>query len=218
MRFLIADDHSIIRLALKHILHEVSPRPDIVEVSSPADCQEIFACQAADTPFDLAIIDLFTGTRKPENIEDLVAAAGSAPVVVFTASEQLEDLNTAICAGVRAYVPKSTEEPVLMSILRLVLAGGCYIPPHILTMNPRKATDSATRANDQLDKLTRRQREVLVLMADGLSNAEIGARLDLNLSTVKSHVTGVLRALDVTSRTQAVLMFSRSQKSLVPHS
>ncbi|MBK1665873.1 DNA-binding response regulator, partial [Rhodospirillum rubrum] len=60
--------------------------------------------------------------------------------------------------------------------------------------------------NPRLNELTRRQREVLALMSQGLSNLEIGNRLGLNLSTVKTHVTGILKALDAGNRTQAVLM------------
>ncbi|MGC2857517.1 response regulator transcription factor [Novispirillum sp. DQ9] len=232
MRALVADDHSVVRLALRHILADLDPA---VEVSEAADASEVLSALAA-APVDMAIIDIFMPSGGIDFVSRIVAAAAPAPVVVFTMSEDPRHAQAAIAAGARAFVPKTTAEGLIVNILRLVLAGGIYLPPAMTLASasdaergsgarralglpgdgPLSQVDLAGSPSGRLPQLTPRQHEVLELMAQGLSNADIGARLGLNLSTVKSHVTGVLRALNVSSRTQAVLAFKRTEWSPPP--
>jgi DNA-binding NarL/FixJ family response regulator len=228
MRALVADDHSIVRLALRHVLAELDPD---VEVLQASDADEALA-HLKDGPVDLVLIDVFMPHADESFIGRAVAAAAPAPVVVFTMSEDPRLAQAAIAAGARGFVPKTTSDALIINILRLIQAGGLYLPPTLTlasahTMD-RAASAGARRAlglssneplsqvalNDpapsRLQQLTPRQYQVLELLAEGMSNADIGDRLGLNLSTVKSHVTGVLRALDVNSRTQAVLAFKQS--------
>lgn len=231
MRALIADDHSIIRMALKYMLREIDPQADIVETAAGGDAERVLQ----DGTFDLVVTDLFMPGGGTPGVAALVRAAGAAPVVVFTVSENPSDVRDSMEAGARAYIPKTTDDPLIVNILRLVLAGGIYVPPQLTGFNRAPAalrSDAAAPVGDvaedggialaerppataavptlRLPPLTRRQQQVLELLAQGMSNAEIGERLGLNLSTVKSHVTGVLRALNVVSRTQAVLAFKQS--------
>jgi DNA-binding NarL/FixJ family response regulator len=236
MRVLVIDDHSIIRMALKHILAELSPTATLTQAASGPDG----LAHLREGGYDLVITDLYMPGGGVEAIGHLVAEAAPAPVVVFTVSEAAADVRGALAAGARAYIPKTTEDPLIVSILRLVLAGGTYVPPDLSRlsgeedgMRPRMASPRPRGPFDaddgglvlaerpaavwtrvsahHLPPLTRRQFQVLELLAEGLSNAEIGTRLGLNLSTVKSHVTGVLRALNVSSRTQAVLAFKQAE-------
>lgn len=233
MRALIADDHSIVRLALRHILTELDPSVEFLEA---ADANQAFTYLAdADRtgpPVDLILSDIFMPHSDDTYVARLVKAAAPAPVVILTVSEDPRVAQAAIAAGARGFVPKSTAEGLIVNILRLILAGGLYLPPtltlasasdaeHCASTGARRALglsgegplsqvnlDSAPAA--RLPQLTPRQRQVLELMSEGMSNADIGQRLGLNLSTVKSHVTGVLRALNVNSRTQAVLAFKQA--------
>lgn len=220
MRIVIADDHSIVRMALKHVLGELDLDAVAVEASDGVAAQEAIAA----APCALVLTDLYMPNTGPDYLSRLVAVAKGAPVAVFTISEDPAVAQNALHAGVRAFIPKSTNDRLLISILRLVLAGGQYLPPPIALLGDGGAAAAALRptvANEPLPTghtmmradlaplLTPRQYQVLQLMAEGLSNADIGTRLGLNLSTVKSHVTGILRALNVINRTQAVLAYRR---------
>lgn len=217
MRVLVADDHSVIRLALRHILIELDPG---VEIHEAANGQVAFD-SLANAPVDLVVCDLFMPQADSDFVHRMVEAAKPAPVVIFSASENPRHAQSAITSGARGFVPKTTGEALIVNILRLILAGGIYLPPAMTMASSSGITDQGGGSLSQIDlghapshaihlpALTPRQFEVLELLAQGLSNADIGNRMGLNLSTVKSHVTGVLRALNVSSRTQAVLAFKQ---------
>lgn len=218
MKVLLADDHSIVRTALKYILSELSDELDVVEARNVADIHSALAVHSDG--FDLVMMDL----RMPgmdgstQAIAEIVEAVKGTPVCVFTVSEDLDEMRAVLAGGVRAYIPKTTDDGLIATILKLVLSGGSYVPPVLggaavtlgsaPTQQLSKTPDRV--AKDLFPELTRRQREVLILLAEGLSNQEIGDRLDLNLSTVKSHVTAILRTLNVENRTQAVLKYQRA--------
>lgn len=214
MRVLIADDHSIVRSGLSYLVTELA---EDVAVETATSLQQLQGLLANDASAGLIIMDLhMPGYSGLSDLEAVVKRVAPVPVVVFSMVDSPEEMRAVLACGVRAYVPKSTDDGLFINILRLVLAGGTYVPPVLGLVDgvaragmpqvtpPDRA--GAARRPAPFDTLTRRQLEVLDLMAMGLSNQDIGDRLGLNLSTVKTHVTGVLKALGVDSRTQAVLM------------
>ncbi|ABC23400.1 response regulator [Rhodospirillum rubrum] len=219
MRVLLADDHSIIRNALKFILQDLEAEVTFEEAREYPSLEDRLAAEGP--PLDMVVMDLqMPGYEGLAQIRRIVERAAPTPIAVFSMMEAVEDMRAVLRQGVRAFIPKSTDEALIGTLLKLVAGGGTYVPAQVSGISdcrfppPLKvvlATDIRTIGEDfddnpRLSDLTRRQREVLALMSQGLSNLEIGNRLGLNLSTVKTHVTGILKALDAGNRTQAVLM------------
>lgn len=209
MQVLIADDHSIVRSGLTHLVGELDEQATVVAATSFG---QLTAILDQGNAFDLIVMDLrMPGLGGLDDVEALVRRVAPVPVAIFSMIESPDEMRAVLSRGVRAFIPKSTDDVLVVNILRLVMAGGSYVPP-VLGMPGVASTAPAGRAAPPsvFDGLTRRQLEVLDLLAQGLSNQDIGERLGLNLSTVKTHVTGVLKALNVGSRTQAVLLVKES--------
>ena len=216
MQVLIADDHSIVRSGLTHLVGELDEQATVVAATSFSQLNAILDASLLEggTAFDLIVMDLrMPGLGGLDDVEALVKRVAPVPVAVFSMIDSPDEMRAVLSRGVRAFIPKSTDDVLVVNILRLVMAGGSYVPP-VLGMPGAPAAAGAAPARggapSVFDGLTRRQLEVLDLLAQGLSNQEIGERLGLNLSTVKTHVTGVLKALGVGSRTQAVLLVKES--------
>ncbi|ANC92766.1 DNA-binding response regulator [Azospirillum humicireducens] len=216
MQVLIADDHSIVRSGLTHLVGELDEQATVVAATSFSQLNAILDSSMLEggSAFDLIVMDLrMPGLGGLDDVEALVKRVAPVPVAVFSMIESPDEMRAVLSRGVRAFIPKSTDDVLVVNILRLVMAGGSYVPP-VLGMPGAPAAGGGSPARggtpSVFDGLTRRQLEVLDLLAQGLSNQEIGERLGLNLSTVKTHVTGVLKALGVGSRTQAVLLVKES--------
>jgi DNA-binding NarL/FixJ family response regulator len=141
------------------------------------------------------------------------------PVVVLSSANDRASVAQALDQGAMGYIPKLSSNEVLVSALRLVLSGGIYIPPEILARWESPPADRQAAAASGRDSppqrtpadvgLSERQAQVLRLLLEGKSNKIICRELDLAESTVKNHVTLILKALNVTSRTQAVIAAAR---------
>lgn len=208
MQVLIADDHSIVRSGLTHLVGELNEE---ARVDAATSLDQLNQMLSDSGPYDLIIMDLrMPGMSGLDDVEELVRRVAPIPVVVFSMIESPDEMRQVLSRGVRAFIPKSTDDVLVVNILRLVLAGGSYVPPVLGMPGMTGAPAAKPQQPSVFDGMTRRQLEVLDLLAQGLSNQEIGERLGLNLSTVKTHVTGVLKALGVGSRTQAVLLVKES--------
>ena len=157
---------------------------------------------------DLVIAGMFrvNGSVTPQ-IRELSDTAGPAPVIVFAEPASRELVADCLQAGAKAFVPKSTEDRQLIHILRLVVDGGGYAPPEVPVFpgRTRSTADMGGIAARQNAHLTKRQLDVLNRLRLGMSNNDIADELGLNLSTVKGHVSAVLKSLGVRNRTQAVI-------------
>ena len=213
MKILLVDDHTLFREGMRMELENLEADCEIVEAST---CEEAFQAAQKHTDFDIVLLDL--------NLPDMPGFAGLSvlreehphlPVVVLSASEDRSTVLESLERGAMGFIPKSSTSQVLMGALRLVLNTGVYIPPTVLlgatasSPPPRiKRSEGEQLTADELG-LTDRQMDVMRLMVQGKPNKIISRELGLAEGTVKTHVTAVLRALNVNTRTQAVLAVSR---------
>jgi DNA-binding NarL/FixJ family response regulator len=138
----------------------------------------------------------------------LASAAPQTPILVAAECDDPERAHTILRAGARGFLPTSHSLKVLMGALERVRAGGTYVPL-ALTDAPRSAPAERAQRTPWRE-LTRRQRDVLELIAEGKSNKLIADALKMSESTVKAHVKQIIRRLNVANRTQAALLATRT--------
>lgn len=197
MKILLADDHALFREGVKQLLTHLHTQVQVVEAANGA---EVMRLAQAQPDFDLVLLDLaMPGIDGFAGLAAFRAHAPSVPVVVLSGSEDPADVRAALDGGAAGFIPKSSASEVILSALRLVLAGGVYTPPGLLN------GQNAMVSKSQLSALTPRQREVLALLGQGKSNKEIGNAMGLSEATVKQHVSAILKTLHVANRMQAVI-------------
>lgn len=188
---LVVDDHRLFADAISSVLTGLDRSP---RVQTCATAEEALAVLGKGVRPDLVLLDMgLPGLRGLEAFRAIASAAPGTPIVIVTGSEPSTDMHRMVCEGARGVVHKRASAPELLSILRVVLAGGTHVPAELLHVP----------TTDEDDALTDRQREVLVLLAGGASNKEIADRLGIAEATVRVHVSSVLRTLGVENRTQA---------------
>jgi DNA-binding NarL/FixJ family response regulator len=211
MKILVVDDHVLIREALRGVLMELVEDAVIVEAPDSG-----LAMQRIDENPDveLTLLDLKLPDRSGlEVLAEFRERHPAIAVVVLSASNDRDDIASALELGALGFIPKSAPREVMLSALKLILSGGVYVPPEILGRGAQTAPSLAPTASARFERpaagravaLTQRQMEVLALMMQGKSNKAICRALDLAEPTVKNHVTAILKALNATNRTEAVV-------------
>ena len=211
-RILIADDQALVRGGLRMIL---DAQPDIDVVGEAADGHEAID-QARELAPDLVLMDIrMPGLDGLEATRRLLGG-GAAPVpkvVVLTTFDSDEYVYEAIRAGATGFLLKSTPPERLVADVRAAMAGDALLAPEItrrLLDRFIRRPPPSTRAPRELDELSKRELEVLRLIAGGRSNAEIAAALFLTEATVKTHVNHLLTKLRLRDRVQAVALAYRT--------
>ena len=208
MKFLLADDHALLRLGLGH---ELKGQFDNLEIVEAADFQELRNILAEGRDFALVLIDLnMPGGNGITEIEAMLRQTPSLPVVVISASNDFKDMDRVLKLGVSGYLYKGEPTELIVNALRLILAGGKYIPSGIL--NGKEPVNREPTGKSGNPALTPRQTMVMKLIIEGHSNKQIAKELGLAEATVKSHVSTIFRSLGVHSRTQAIAEVIRSKK------
>lgn len=202
MRFLIVDDHAVLRSGLTALLRQVGPETSVLEASNAAQGLDLATLHA---DLDAAFLDLeMPGMNGISAIEAFGERRPDLPIIVFSASEDPRDVKRALAAGALGYVPKSASAATLLAAVRLVLQGELYVPPLMLNdASPEPPPATAADPSPVQGRLTERQAEVLRRIALGQSNKEIANALDLSEKTVKVHVSGVFKTLNVVNRAHA---------------
>jgi DNA-binding NarL/FixJ family response regulator len=214
MKILLVDDHDLIRDALAGVLREIEPGAQILDAPSGRLALDL---ANGHGDLDLVLLDLVLPDASGFDLLDrLREQLPSCAVVVLSASEDRADIARALDLGALGFIPKRAPRAVMISALKLVFAGGIYVPPEILSQPQRRTPAPPAAALTERHGLTGRQADVLTLMMQGKSNKAIGRVLDLAEPTVKNHVTAILKALRATNRTEAVLAAGGSSMSADP--
>jgi DNA-binding NarL/FixJ family response regulator len=194
---LIVDDHPLVLEIVGAVARKVFPEARIRTAES---CEEALEAARSDEAPDLVLLDLgLPGCHGIHALERFREAQPVVRVVVVSSNEEREVVLAALEAGAAGYIPKTSKPDVFQAALRLVAAGGIYVPPQALSAEVPAAAVYERRPAE----LTERQRDVLRLIAKGLGNKEIARHLRIAKDTVKQHAKAVYAALGVASRQQA---------------
>ena len=195
---LIADDHEVVREGLRLAL---SRSPHIRVIGEAADGKSAVARTERRRP-DVGIMDLRMHDMDGlEATEVLLEKAPDTAVLIFTAYGERSLLQRGLESGARGYILKETPHETLIRAIEKVAAGDTFVDPGLMA--------DYVAGKGQLEVLTPREREILQLLADGMSNVDVAAKLFISQETVKSHVRHILAKLEADTRTQAVAIALR---------
>ena len=221
MKILLADDHALIRSGLRSELAALAAAVEFVEAWDADSLRRMFA---AHRDLDLALVDLtMPGMDGARTIGALRSAYPTVPLVVISGVDDAAQMQGVMHAGAAGYIPKSGVGQIVLPAIRLVLAGGQYLPPQIIPAQKAEGGSeapalqvAASHRPDRLQSLSPRQQEVFHLLARGLSNKMIARQLGISEGTVKSHVATIFDVLRVHNRVAAVAEARASSAELLP--
>ena len=206
----LADEHSLVRGAIRAVL---SNEPDLRVVAEAGDAMQAVV-EVERTRPDIALLD--ADIPNGDGIRATAEIARRAPacrVIIMSAAEDEDVLFEAVCAGAMGYVAKSSPLADLIAAARAVHRGEAPIPPRLVPRLLRRLVRREQHREDvsrRFADLTRREREVLVLVAEGADNDEIAQRLVISPQTSRTHVSNLLGKLDLHSRLEAAALVRRS--------
>jgi DNA-binding NarL/FixJ family response regulator len=218
MKILLVDDHVLFREGIALLLRSLVADDSLYQAGT---CEEAMRLVTRDPTIELVLMDInLPGTSGINAISMIRAQFPHIPLVGLSSSDDKQTILDAIDAGAMGFIPKSSSSGVLFAALQLVLSNGIYLPPEAFLRDRTAATRTLSPAMadkpGNLDHpkpedlgLTQRQSEVLFLILQGKSAKAICRDLSLSSSTVKVHTSAALRALNVTTRTQAVIAAGR---------
>ncbi|MDA7597401.1 response regulator transcription factor [bacterium] len=192
IRVMLVDDHLVVRKGLASLLED----EDDLTVVAEAGCGEEAIAQFAATKPDIAVLDL----RLPDMSGIDVALAlkeadPDAKLMILSSFRQEEDVHRAFEAGVLGYLSKDASSPEILEAIREVTEGRRWVPARVSQLLAKHASEN---------HLSKRETEILALIANGMANKEIGAHLGLAENTIKNHVKSILSKLGARDRTHAV--------------
>ena len=206
MKILIVDDHSLVREGLKAILSLSELSPIFVEAW---DADTVQTQLELHPDIALMLLDIqMPGCTGLELLSRIVRQRPQLPIIMLSAEHDMQTVTTALSSGASGFLSKTSLNQVLVSAIRLVLAGGIYIPPEPLyKATPNRTTsrlpEKTTPTFESLG-FTARQIDVFRLLVQGQSNKQICRQIDVAEATVKIHVRAILRSLTVSSRSEAI--------------
>ena len=212
---LLVDDHAFLRDALALLMAQEFPFMTLLQAGALVPARQLLL---AHPDVQLVLLDLSLPDGHGLDLLPQLRAATGATLVVMSADDSSETILAAIQAGAAGYIPKTLESARMLDALRVVMAGGVYLPPKLLAAPrqlPQEPAAPGARAPADLG-LSPRQGEVLRMLIEGKPNKLISRELEMSESTVKTHLAAIFRKLDANSRTQAVVAAARLGLRLAP--
>jgi len=203
-RVVVADDHPLYRDGVARSLTE-SGRFDVVGEASNG--REALAMTRAQRP-DVVLLDISMPDGGIATLRQIAALDPAPRIAMLTVSEEDDDVMQALKAGASGYILKGVGSRDLVQIVTDLAAGRSYVAPSLAmkVLAAMQASRGATAAPNDIDSLTKREEDILRLIAQGKSNKEAAIDLDLQEKTVKHYMTSILQKLHVRNRTEAALM------------
>lgn len=207
-QYLIVDDHPLFREALESAVRLANPDAEILQATSIETALDQIA---AAPDLDLALLDLsLPGANGLSGLVRVRAARPKLPVIVVSGHEDPKIIREALALGISGYIPKSTSKQELAKGIADVLAGMIFVPEYLLPQGAKAEPDAEIQQIlARLRDLTPQQLRVLEMIREGLQNKQIAFQLKVAETTVKAHVSEILRKLNVFSRTRAVILLSK---------
>ena len=206
VKIMIADDHSMIREGLKNLLELDGDIQVIAEAVDGEDCLEKLQLVKPD----VLLLDINMPKKNGlEVLKSLKSRRSKLKVLVLTVHNETEYLMKAVDIGVNGYVLKDSESAELKKAIFTVADGETYIQPSLIPALNAKMIETNKDA-EKIKSLTKRELDVLKLLAVGMFNKKVGKRLEISERTVKNHVSNIFKKLGVTDRTQAAVFAIRN--------
>lgn len=204
MNILVADDHTFIRSGLNDNLKQILPEAVIFNAESATQVLQLLT---QNIEIELAIVDLFMPDMDGfVFLRKLCNDHPQLPVIVISATDNPGHIRKTLDLGAMGFIPKSASTSQFNNVVNIVLAGGTYLPEELIEHSAPLSTDSINGNATALElkrQLTGRQMDILVKLGEGKSNKQIARELELSENTVKVHVSGLLKILELDNRTQA---------------
>ncbi len=213
MKVLIADDHAMIREGISDTLKQMCPEISIYEADNASSTLNLLT---QEQNFSFALIDLFMpGANEFSLLRKLCKDNPELPVIVFSASEDPQNITKSLNLGAVGYIPKNSSKAIMLNAIQLVLAGGIYVPNAIRKKPQKNKSTPNNEINIEefkslISTLTSRQLEILKLVAIGNSNKYIAYELNISENTVKTHVSAILKHLHLHNRTQVGILSAKT--------
>jgi two-component system response regulator DevR len=206
IRVFLLDDHEVVRSGLEHLLTSAG---DIEIVGSVGTAAAAIARIPALKP-DVAVLD----ARLPDGsgidvCREIRSSRPETRVIILTSYDDDEALFAAIMAGAAGYVLKQVSGQDLVTAVRQVAAGGSLLDPSVVSRVLERIREGEPSEPEELKRLTAQERRILELVAEGLTNREIGERLFLAEKTVKNYMSSLLAKLGFERRTQAAVFATK---------
>jgi DNA-binding NarL/FixJ family response regulator len=206
VKVMIADDHSMIREGLRQLLELEGDFEVIAEACDGVECMD----KLQNIKPDVLLLDInMPNMNGLEVLQKMKDKRMKVKVLVLTVHNEVEYLLKAVNIGVNGYLLKDSESAELKKAINAVVGGDDYIQPSLIPLLNAKMID-VDKDSVKIEKLTRRELEVLKLLAVGKYNKEVAEELEISERTVKNHVSNIFKKIGVTDRTQAAVFAIRN--------